>query len=226
MANMFTPIRDLSCPPSESGCRYPRKFSLIFSGRKILVYKMIRITVFTIICIVVTGLFTDVIAQSYSQDLINRMMPKPIPTSPNVANLGKFGEYQVSHFSGLPQISIPIFEVKSGSLSIPIALSYHASGVKPTDIASWVGMGWSLSTGGQISRAIVGKPDEQYYSGNPLNPTPGVCTTFAYLYQAATGVTDTEPDVFNYSYGGAAATRMLVSINTPYFIFNSPINNH
>lgn len=49
MANMFAPIRDLSCASSESGCRYPGKFSLIFSGGKTLVYKMIRITVFTIL---------------------------------------------------------------------------------------------------------------------------------------------------------------------------------
>jgi len=54
-------------------------------------------------------------------------MPQPVPASPNVAALAKFGDYQVSHFTGLPEISIPIFEVKNGSLSIPITLSYHAS---------------------------------------------------------------------------------------------------
>lgn len=61
-----------------------------------------------------------------AQDLVNRMMPKPLPASPNVASLGKFGDYQISHFSGLPDISIPIYEVQSGSLKVPISLSYHA----------------------------------------------------------------------------------------------------
>lgn len=90
-------------------------------------------------------------------------MPNPVPQSPNVAGLGKYGDYQVSHFTGIPDISIPIFEAKSGSLSVPIALSYHASGVKPTDVGSWVGMGWSLSAGGQVARNVQGKPDEDTY---------------------------------------------------------------
>ena len=124
-----------------------------------------------------------------SQDLVNRMMPKPVPTSPNVASLGKFGDYRVGHFSGVPEISIPIYEVQSGSLKVPITLSYHAGGVKPTDVASWVGMGWSLS-GGQISRSVNGKNDEEHYSSNPLNLNASVCGppgtgTFYYLQYAA-----------------------------------------
>src|SRR5258708_14817746 len=95
-----------------------------------------------------------------AQDLVNKLMPQPVPTSPNVASLGKFGDYPVSYFTGLPDISIPLFEVKSGSLSIPITLSYHASGIKPTDVAGWVGLGWALSAGGQVSRSVHGKPDE------------------------------------------------------------------
>lgn len=84
-------------------------------------------------------------------DQINKLMPKPLPISPNVASLGKFGDYNVDIFTGLPEISIPIFEAKSGELSVPVTLSYHASGIKMTDVASWVGLGWSLSAGGQIS---------------------------------------------------------------------------
>ena len=77
--------------------------------------------------------------------------------SSNVAALGKFGDYQVNHFSGLPDISTSLDEVKSGSLNMPITLSYHASGVKPTEIGAWVGTGWPLSTGGQISCNVRGK---------------------------------------------------------------------
>ena len=90
------------------------------------------------------------------QTQISRLMPKPVPQSPNVASLGQFGNYGVSHFTGIPDISIPIFEATSGDLEVPITLSYHSSGVKPTEVASWVGLGWSLSAGGQISRSIRG----------------------------------------------------------------------
>jgi YD repeat-containing protein len=142
------------------------------------------------------------------QDLVNKMMPKPVPTSPNVASLGKYGDYQVAYFSGLPDISIPIFEVQSGSLKVPITLSYHASGNKQTDVASWVGLGWSLSTGGQISRNISGKPDEFYYSANTILSDVNICDgtvhpgTFYYLLSSANGVIDTDPDVFSYSFPG------------------------
>src|SRR5258708_3823356 len=121
-----------------------------------------------------------------AQDLVNKLMPQPVPTSPNVASLGKFGDYPVSYFTGLPGISIPLFEVKSGSLSIPITLSYHASGIKPTDVAGWVGLGWALSAGGQVSRSVHGKPDEAaggFYTA-ALISNPGVCTNFYYLQYA------------------------------------------
>jgi hypothetical protein len=47
------------------------------------------------------------------QALIDKMMPKPVPESPNAASLGKYGDYQVSHFSGVPEISIPLYEIQS-----------------------------------------------------------------------------------------------------------------
>src|SRR6267142_4085948 len=92
-------------------------------------------------------------AQQHVQDLIKRLMPQPVPASPNVAALGKFGDYPVSYFTGVPDISIPIFEVKSGGLSVPITLSYHASGIKPTDVASWVGLGWAFDEEPEIRLA-------------------------------------------------------------------------
>ncbi len=159
-----------------------------------------------------------------SQDLVNRMMPKPVPASPNVAALGKFGDYQVSHFSGLPEISIPVYEAQSGGLKLPITLSYHASGVKPTDQASWVGLGWSLSAGGQISRAVVGKADEEGFLSEALNPNPSVCGTYAYLLHAATGVSDTEADVFSYSFGGNSGRFLWTYDSGPYLIPYAPIN--
>lgn len=148
------------------------------------------------------------------QDLINKMMPKPVPASPNAASLGKFGDYQVSHFTGLPSISIPIFEAKSGELSVPITLSYHASGNRPTDVASWVGLGWSLSTGGQVTRTVNGKRDEDHYFTHPLNAAPSSCSSFYWLQYASTGVFDTEPDVFSYSYPGGGGKFIFVNAGT------------
>ena len=85
--------------------------------------------------------------------------PKAV-LSPNAANLGLYGEIPVSHFTGTPSIEIPLYELKTEYLNLPISLSYHASGVRPDQRPGWVGMGWSLNAGGLISRIVNDMPDE------------------------------------------------------------------
>src|SRR5450755_1872010 len=82
-------------------------------------------------------------------------------SSPTAASLGKFGDIPVSYHTGIPQISVPIYTVESGSLKLPISLSYHASGLKVQENASWVGAGWALNAGGVITRTVVGAPDDR-----------------------------------------------------------------
>src|SRR4051812_2840002 len=82
------------------------------------------------------------------------------PTSPNAASLGKFGDYPVDFSSGLVDISIPLYEIKSSRISLPITLKYHSSGIKVGDQASCVGLGWALQAGGMISRSVRDKIDE------------------------------------------------------------------
>ena len=83
-----------------------------------------------------------------------------VPPTPNAAALGEFGDIPVSHHTGVPNISVPIFTVTEGELSLPISLDYHSSGVKVDEISSWVGLGWSLNAGGMISRSVIGGADE------------------------------------------------------------------
>ncbi len=155
-------------------------------------------------------------------DQVSKLMPKPVPQSPNVASLGRYGDYPVNYYTGLPEISIPIYEAKSGSLSVPITLTYHAGGHRYTDQASWVGLGWSLSAGGQISRATVGKPDEELYYTTPLASSPTVCNNYYYIKYSADGVSDTEPDIFSYSFPGKSGRFLLGThlggAGTPYYL--------
>ena len=81
--------------------------------------------------------------------------------SPTAASLGKYADVPVSYHTGIPEISIPIYTVKSGSIELPISLSYHASGLKVQEQASWVGAGWALNAGGVITRSVVGAPDDR-----------------------------------------------------------------
>lgn len=163
-------------------------------------------------------------------DQINKLMPKPVHKTPNVAAIERYGNYEVNLFNGLPSISIPIFEVQSGDLRMPISLSYHAAGFKYKDQASWVGLGWSLVAGGQISRSLEGKPDESGSSGflaitNDYNIqfTPN-CTDFPYKQNTLVSGLDREADVFNYTFPGKSGGFYLrQGGQSPYLFPEAPI---
>ena len=80
--------------------------------------------------------------------------------SPNAAELGKYGKIPVSYFNGLPNISIPLTELKAKNYSLPVYLTYHAGGNKPDQHPGWVGLGWTLHAGGCINRIVNGNRDE------------------------------------------------------------------
>jgi YD repeat-containing protein len=97
---------------------------------------------------------------------VNGQVKPPTFANPNAASLGKYGDIPVTYHTGVPEISIPIYTLSEGALNVPISLSYHSSGVKVDETASWVGLGWSLNAGGSITRTVVGGPDEGVVNGS------------------------------------------------------------
>jgi hypothetical protein len=97
---------------------------------------------------------------AFSQDL-----PDVIPPSPEAASFGKFSEVPVSHFTGVPNISVPITTVSVGEKTIPISIDYHARGIQVHEIASRVGMGWTLRAGGAVIRKTMSRPDDSSVDG-------------------------------------------------------------
>ncbi|MEL7339429.1 MAG: hypothetical protein AAGM67_03005, partial [Bacteroidota bacterium] len=129
--------------------------------------------------------------------------------APNAASLGKYGDIPVSYHTGLPSVQVPIFTVQDGSLSLPISLSYHASGIRVEETASWVGLGWALNAGGVITRVVRNAPDED----GKLSQQSGYWADYGYefnantsevqnLNRAASGEIDTEPDLFSFNVNG------------------------
>lgn len=90
-------------------------------------------------------------------------IPKVIPPSPTAASIQKFVDIPVSYYTGSSSINVPIYTIESGDISLPITLAYNASGVRVSEEASWVGLGWALNAGGVISRTIMGQND---FNGN------------------------------------------------------------
>lgn len=118
--------------------------------------------------LVLSIFFLTLTLSCFSQDSTNTIGRVTI-SSPNAASLGKYGDVPVSYHTGIPDISIPIYTIESGSLSLPVSLSYHAAGLKVQEQASWVGAGWSLNAGGMITRTVRGAADDRGYNNGYVN---------------------------------------------------------
>src|ERR1044071_2017418 len=94
-----------------------------------------------------------------------------IPPSPEVQAFAKYGNVPVSLYTGIPQVSVPIYEIKTRDITLPISLNYHAGGIKVSEEASRVGLGWVLNAGGMISRNVVNRDDFDDYGGGFLDST-------------------------------------------------------
>lgn len=155
-------------------------------------------------------------SKSFCQDP-QTQLEKVIPISPTAASIAKYGNMPVNYFTGSPNITIPLFNVQSGSLQVPVTLNYQFSGLKVEEIASWVGLGWSLQAGGAVSRTVRGTPDEEgygymsptipmkvkYIMDNLVNPATKDAINW-YLTEAGQGRYDLEPDIFYFNFPGGS----------------------
>jgi YD repeat-containing protein len=135
----------------------------------------------------------------------------PVPVSPNAASLGQYGEIPVGFYTGIPEVNVPIYNINTGSLKMPISLSYHGGGIKVEEIASWVGLGWSLNAGGMITRQQRGIPDETPGGGylydystvdSVIYQNISPAGEINLFQQIQAGTRDGEQDVFFYNLGG------------------------
>ena len=160
------------------------------------------------------------LTMSYGQDDDPIAPPSIAPSTPEAAALGKFIDVPVSHYTGVPQIGIPLCEISTTGISIPISLSYHASGIKVDEIASRVGLGWAISGQGSISRSVRGIPDD-YPSGgflhSSINPDSFVVLTTSqqqiYINSALDSNLDMESDTYYFNLPGGASGKFFFKSN-------------
>ncbi|MCC8409078.1 DUF5977 domain-containing protein [Mucilaginibacter sp. UR6-1] len=158
---------------------------------------------------------------AFAQSSNNYTFQNMIPVStvaPNAAALGKFGNIPVSYATGIPSISIPLYEINAGKVRIPLSLDYHSGGVRVDEVASSVGTSWALSGLPTISRNMIGVPDEDgtgYLYALPLDSIYNFMSGESYgtqkdlvyaqfIRNIRDKVTDTEPDVFSYNLIGSS----------------------
>lgn len=83
----------------------------------------------------------------------------PTPPSINAQSFLQNINHPVSHYTGTVNVEIPICTIELKDISIPVSLTYNASGIKVEQEASTVGLGWSLNVGGAITKTILGEND-------------------------------------------------------------------
>lgn len=138
---------------------------------------------------------------------------------PDVAAFAKVNFVPVSNYTGRANINIPIYEVVSGSMKVPVNLSYNTSGVKVNDMPSNVGSNWSLNADGVMTQNVKGIVDYRYprkLNGrtNKRSPAGWIGLAFPYDKETSNQVTfdpkkgDTQPDVYQVSAPGLS-TRFI-----------------
>jgi hypothetical protein len=134
-----------------------------------------------------------------------------IPPSPTAASLGIYGNYTMGNYTGKPDISIPLYTIKTSKYAVPIQLRYDASGVKTSSQASWVGLNWSLSAGGVITRTIRGMDDLSNVGYRNMGSLPLEVNSLSqpYFYAVIDGNNDIEPDIFSYNFVGQAGKFVI-----------------
>lgn len=166
----------------------------------------------TVIITFLISLFNTVTAQQ-PYDL-----PTVIKPSPQSQAITRYGDYPMSDYTGLTDISIPLHTVTGRKLSLPISMSFHASGRMANETNGPLGIRWTLNCGGVVTRTMKGVPDEwnRLTSFDPGTAASnylqnGNEPSFDVLYSAcpegkesgaygnSLGLYDSEYDIFNYA---------------------------
>ena len=152
-----------------------------------------------------TACFLLVAVAAYSQS--TDPSKEILPPSPTAAALTKFVDFPVNASTGTPSIGIPLGVLTGRGITVPISLDYHASGVKVDEVASNLGLGWSMNAGGVVNRTVQGMADEDtegflaHSDDIPVLPMTTE-TQFNVMQNFGNGTWDGQPDIFNFSFPG------------------------
>lgn len=138
--------------------------------------------------------------------------------SPDAGNAASARSITVDPYTGMLQAGFTLYSYKNAStgLSHSISIGYNGGGgIHVDDIASNIGLGWSLNTGGVITRSINDIADEFGYAVDTGND-PGVLKVYL------AGTADGQIDNYYYSTGESSG-KFVVGYNGN--IYTIPASN-
>ena len=125
--------------------------------------------------------------------------------SVEAAALCRHTEHSVNHSTGQASITMPLYTLNCGDMSLPVSICYTTGGVKVDDEDGPVGVSWDLQCGGTVSRRIVGRPDG---ADGPVN-IPSGTPTLEYLTALDHYTADSDYDRYNYRAGSYSGTFII-----------------
>ena len=116
-------------------------------------------------------------------------------------DMRRYSDCPVSYASGTVAVNIPLIGFKCGDLSMSLGLSYHTGGIKANQTAGYVGLGWALTGLGQITRQVVGYPDDYHGSTSDVRlMTDPADYDKQYVQGILDGKIDSHRDIFTYNF--------------------------
>jgi YD repeat-containing protein len=137
---------------------------------------------------------------------------------PHLEAFSIFGDIPVSHSTGVPDISIPLFNLESHGYTLPVTLRYHTALVKAPYDQTNVATGWILEVGGNIVQTInnaddfLGRRPAAWKNDYDLSDQNAE-STWSYTHMAVSGSYDCEYDIFSYSIPDSNG-KFIVNKNT------------
>ncbi|AXG71769.1 hypothetical protein KORDIASMS9_04027 [Kordia sp. SMS9] len=151
-------------------------------------------------------------------------LPTIVPPSPTVASLMRFEEVPVDLYSGQATIGIPLGQVAiSDMLNYSIGIQYNTQGVRIDERSGWLGTGFSMATGGVISRTVRGIPDENNSQALGFGVLHNGYKNFAslsltdkeeFLWKTANGIEkyDSQYDLYQYNFFGRSGRFIIKNV--------------
>ena len=150
-----------------------------------------------------------------------------VPMAPDSWSFIKYGNQSMSDlYTGTLHVSIPIYTYNDPDFELPIALSYSTSGYLPNRTVGVTGLGWTLESGGVVTREIRGIPDDHsdsslngtlarnlstIYDANPfIDPRPYVDENGLVYYSTGAGKVETLVDVYSFRFPGHSGKFVLL----------------
>jgi hypothetical protein len=142
-----------------------------------------------------TGLFNFFILLSFGQP--------NTPTTPSAAvyNYSKYADTPPNLYTGAVSEQIPIGSVSAGPLNHSVGIGYYFAGHRPSDLSSPVGLGFSLSGGGAITRQVLGLDDFDANGWNNKGSQVNNGLTLDEMDDVAEGLLDSQADIYSLNVG-------------------------